>query len=338
MATRLTKATARKMIQRYQQELNSLFEEQEMSKGGRLSSRGKHQYGDRIGREKELQGMYSVSSKGLPLSEYQAPTVRQGKSYPGVNTKELAPMGSLLPEGVQKPGSYYPESTDGFGGGKDLAYDMQLMSPIFYNLMRGFSGTKDFDPEHFYNPYTSDILSDADRAVGTMKKRRYDYLPELQRNLASERTVARDLGRTATSTGQYLSNRGSLFSSRLRADSEVLSRAQNVNNQYLAELANAYMGRASLLGGLGESRSALKYTLFQDELAAQARQGDYYGQASTDLSKLAQVRRRMKMEKERDEELLAIYPDMFKAMMEFSPAMRDYVEKYTKDNYGNKDN
>ncbi len=101
------------------------------------------------------------------------------------------------------------------------------LTPIMSNLFTGSPETVDA----VYNPYATSITN-------TMRRRRYDVTPELE-SIRRNRAVSNyNANQFNTNTGANLAYRLQSAVNADRATADALTRASNINNQYLGDYAN----------------------------------------------------------------------------------------------------
>ncbi len=280
--TPLTKKTAKMMLDKVQSQYDQLMQRQESMKG-QQSQTQQFPYG------------------GMPLMQngrvVQYADGGLNKISPiipsGYNNPQLAPMN--IPYSVPPP-IREGISLDKLG---DIGNAIGSIAPIAYNLGQGLFGkTKQLNPSDYRNPYTNQINS-------LMANRRYDISPELETNRQATAQYYQNLRQAAPSQSRYLAGLQSGQISSQRANQDVYSKVNNVNNQYKAE-------QAGMLQGLGQQEVNTKLGVEDINTRTQAIKNQYLPTALSQLQQLTQIRQLMKGQKKQDKQKLAIAKEMFK--------------------------
>lgn len=169
-----------------------------------------------------------------------------------------------------------------------------IYAPVAYNLIQGLH--KPEVEDKVTNPYASSARS-------AMRNRRYDPSAELERNRVNQRIYNRNLRQAAPSQAQLLGGLGAGSAAKMRADQEVLSRKQNVDNQYLGE-------QARLDAQLGESQAGRNFQTQQFNSANRAARRNYIGTGLSQLQQGIQTSRLRQSMEQRDRERLNLLPDI----------------------------
>lgn len=276
--TPLAKKTAKMMLDKVQDQYDALMQRQESLK------------------------QYPMG--GMPLMEngrvsQQYPDGGLLQSLPGLAVNytgqpKLAEMSSYSPQQMQPTGSGFDYSKVG-----DIANTIGALAPIGYNLAKGLFGkAQKLNATDYQNPYTRKVTS-------LMANRKYDVTPELEANSNATAQYYNTLRQAAPSQGRYLAGLQSGQIAKQRADQEVYSRANNVNNQYRIEEANT-------LSGLGQQEAATKWNVQDFNTRAQAAQNAYLPTALSQIQQVAQTNQQTKNQKLRDKQRLALSKEMYK--------------------------
>lgn len=139
----------------------------------------------------------------------------------------------------------YSNGSQSSGNGlnlKGIAGTIGEYAPIAYNILTGLKKPKQLDAEQFQNPYESSSL-------GLLKNMKYDPNAELTSNRNELATYNRSVRGLGLSGGQVASNLAAGSINKMRADSDALTRANRINNEYAGQYANA-------LGQFGQQRAS----------------------------------------------------------------------------------
>lgn len=308
MATLIDKYSIEKMIDRYQKELDQLFVEQESLKvKSRPFKKLKAKGGIKVPDPNKF--IWDASKRGLnPLELINGQVVKtMGLSKDNYGLAPGPTMPTAEPSFWDKASAKF-ENTDWGNVGNTAT---QLASPV-YNIMKGLSKPVKTQPK--YNPYNDYIRS-------LMRDRRFNINPLLNQNLVGQAVTNRNITNVARSSGALLGNLGAAQNYRMADDMSAWAQKNNMDNEYLAQ-------EAQMNYGLGRDISQMAWETQISNQQARAARNQFMGQGLLDLGNFAQVQQRMGNERLRDEQLLKIYPDMFKSMINFMPGMQDILNQY----------
>lgn len=173
------------------------------------------------------------------------------------------------------------------------------IAPIAFNIAQGLFGKPQrLNASDFYNPQQAE-------ATRLMSNRRVNVNPELEANRVAQLNYTRALRQGAPSQSQYLGNIQNSQIARSRADAEVYSKAQNMNNAYMGEEAQM---RANL--GSQQAQTKLGIQDINDKNLAARRA--YLPTALTQMQQYAQNARMTKNLQNRDKQLMDIYKQVYR--------------------------
>lgn len=316
MATNVNKNSARLMINRLRGRLDDLFEEQEQLKANKKSKVKKNKI---VPKAQEGGDDWSPSMKWNRSTAMTRPFNMDDTLGSDV-TNTLADMSGATDrrtksagEWKSSGGSFLDKLGDTDWG--NIGLGIAGLAPVGYNIGRGLTKPTQFDSEDFYNPYRGEIRS-------AMRDRKFDIDPILQGNLASYKSGMGNLRNASTSSGQYLSNLGTLSAGKQRADAAAYGQKSNVENQYLADQAKVDLS-------LGQSMGETDYrTALTNEQLRAARE-NMVGQGFSGLSQWAQMQQAMENEKSRDKDLAGVLADTLgPANEKFAPLVMQMLKNY----------
>jgi len=310
MATLIEKNTARLMLRKLQAQLDGLYQEQEASKQtSALAEQMK--CGGKVKRKKMFGG-------GTPNTHKRQPIIAGLSKTPTTNT--LSPM-------TPNPNAYQNTKGDwksGFTGwerllgkgsqaldwGKDnagnMAYNAAALAPTIYNTIQGMRKPDLMDPKDFYNPY-------ANKAMGLMANRRVNIDPQLNANKAGQANYNRNvIDASGGSRSKVLGNLGAGLNQRMAGDATAYAQKQNMDLGYMGE-------EAQFMYGAGQDMANVNFGVAGMNQEAEAARRGYLGQAASDLSGFAQTNRLMNNQKDRDQQLRELLPDIFGKVADFMP-------------------
>ena len=311
MATRIQKQTAQRMIEKLQGELNSLFEHQEMGKGGRMArkycSGGKMRKpkawgGLQMGLSSALQSIpKGVQSKGIgDLISGLTGGVQQGMTqsqplprfdYATSGSGNNLTFGSRLKNFFNRPG------VQGFGRGLgELGYQAGSFAPALYNLGMGLQPAEQINYRDYRNP-------EYNRAVSLMANRRYDPSSELGAVEEADAVYRQGLRNLPQSTGALQNRLASAATRRYKGRADVFTRAQNINQGYRGE-------EAQFRAGLGAQDAAMRFNVDDVNARNRAAKRNYLGESMTNLQQVAMQNRLMRNQRQRDDRLFQLAQSM----------------------------
>jgi len=213
------------------------------------------------------------------------------------NTNYSTGIAPITPGYQQKGNDYTPPPSDNNFG--DIASTIGALAPVAYNLGQGlFGNAQQLNPNSFQNPYNSQVKS-------LMANRRYNVDPELESNKLATAQYYQNLKQGAPSQSRYLAGLQSGQIANQRANQDVYSKANNMNNQYKGEEAQS-------LSNMGDREAATKMQIQDINSRSQASQRNYIPTALSQLSQFSQVQKQMSGEKKLDKQRLAIAKEMYK--------------------------
>jgi len=319
MATRIQKQTAQRMIDKLNKQLDDLFEEQEMSKGGRVGR--KCARGCNLRRPKAQFGAALTGGLSQALSTH--PTLGVTPGTEGV----LSNLISGLTGGIGNLGSNIlgTEDISGQGHGQghyksrigrflgsplagkigkglgEIGYMGAAYAPAMYNLIQGLRPADQLSYADYRNP-------EYNRAVSLMAGRRYDPREELaaaEEADAVYRQALRNIG--AQSAGTLANRLAGASTRRLRNRASALSRAQRENLGLRGE-------EAKFRAGLGAEDVGTRFAIEDINARTRAARRRYMSEAMSNLSNIAQTNRLtnrlMRNQRLRDERLYELAKSM----------------------------
>jgi hypothetical protein len=314
--TPIAKKTAKMMLDKVEQKYSQLMQQQEAEKG-HLQGQG-----STIPLQPEHYTKEELSSNQGRISDYngadiQSPRDNRGFAQGGTIRNPQYAKGTKGTEGIDEvmnniesnvkfdpnrinPETGYDESSNVYHYTPQLANQpknpskslhlnsisnslnsISTYAPIAYNIGEGLFGiTKNTNPSQFYNPYEGAALSE-------MNNRKYDVSPELEANKVSTANYYKNLRQSGANAGQYA---GALQAGQIaeqRANADVYSKANNMNNEYRGQYAG-------MLENAGQQRANTNYQtemLNEENMDAQNR---YIPTALSQLQQAGQVNTQMK--------------------------------------------
>lgn len=148
------------------------------------------------------------------------------------------------------------------------------LAPIGYNLYRGLQKPTTLKQEDYQNPYENKVRD-------LYANRKIDMTP-IENEIRDTYSIGlSNIGKGTKSSGQVLSGKSALFASRMNALAKAKLAAQQANNQYRGEEANA-------LSGLGDRYAARKLGITDINMRSRAARNAFLGQAASDISQYSQ--------------------------------------------------
>lgn len=170
------------------------------------------------------------------------------------------------------------------------------LAPVAYNIGQGLSRPTTFNERDFINPY-------ATSSQRLMRNRRYNIQPELEANASNAAAYNRRLRELGLSRGQIVGGLQAGNVAKTRSDAEVLARAQNINNQYLAE-------QAQFDYGVGSDMINRRFQLRDYNLRNEAARKNYMAAGLSQLSQYSQTQQLQKNQALRDQQRLNLLPSL----------------------------
>jgi len=283
------------------------------------------------------QSSVNTSGFGMPndysfgMSDPYDPTA---KFAPELNTSGADPLGGIDPRVAgMKHNRFTPYDVNPSGSksgnvteGNEFDYmgaanTLGSLASTAYNISQGLKPADEVRESQFRNPY-------AEGARNLMRRRKYDVSPELERsalNAATSRRYAREMG---LSRGQQLGASQAAAIGQRRGEAQTFSRAQQINNQYLAQQAAMDYRVGS---DISRNRFAVEDINERERAARRAYMAQGYGQ----LGQYSQSQQLMRNQALRDEQRMALIPSLVQNFT-FDPDAGDWVhnktgKKYTQD-------
>lgn len=271
--TEIAKRTAKMMLDRVQKEYEALFQQQEAEKGY-------HQMPD---------GSMMADSE----MQYAAEGTRIKPKYSDTPYQIANPYDIPAYKSTDWSANNMPSNSQGFGSNLgSIAGAIGEYAPIAYNLISGLQKPKQYTKEEFQNPYE-------EASLNILRNNRYSPNAALMSNknqgMAYNKSV-RDLG---LSGGQLAANLAVGSINRMRADSEAMERANQINSGY----ANQY---ASALGSFGQQRASTNMTTEDLNTREKAAREAALQAGLSQLSQATQAGMLRKNTKARDAQKLAL--------------------------------
>lgn len=188
------------------------------------------------------------------------------------------------------------EREDNSGIVSRVASSLASLAPIISNLYAS--------PEYqdtIYNPYASTVAN-------IMRRRRYNIDPairDIERNRAINNYNASQIN---TGTGADMAFRLQNAANTNRAIADIRAQESNINNQYLADYANA-------LDSLGRQWANETIRVNEANMANRAQARNIRRAGLSGLSQWAQNRELMRNQRERDNALLALYDPFIESVI-----------------------
>lgn len=226
-----------------------------------------------------------LSSNPTPISGI-IPTTYPEEGLQGINIPTIPGISTQQP--INQP-------AQNFNIGNALS-SVTSLAPVAFNIAQGLGDPTQLDPRDYYNPYEADIRS-------TFRNRRYNVQPELEANRLAQATYFRNLREAAPSQAQFLGGLQAGAISKSRADAAAIARQQNINNQLLAEQAQADIA-------LGDRRAQTRLGIDQFNLQSEAAGRGFLGTGLSQLSQFAQNRQLMNNQILRDAQRLNLLDDL----------------------------
>jgi hypothetical protein len=285
--TPLAKKTAKMMLDKVQGKYDQLMQRQEAMK---QSQDQQQMYANG--------GMVQKYANGTPL--YGTSEQSYSNPYPlytdNTQTYNIDPRGQ---QASANTSTIPQQQSTNWGSTIGNALETAgTFAPIAYNLYQGLKGKANtLNASNYYNPYSSQVKS-------LMANRRYDVSPELEANKQASADYYQNLRQGAPSQSRYLAGLQTGQIARQRADQDVYSKKQNVDNQYMAEQAQS-------LTGLGNQEAATNLNIEDINARRTAAQRQYLPTALSQLQQAAFVGKNTKNQKLRDKQRIALAKDMY---------------------------
>ena len=350
MSDKIAKTTARLMLQKINKQLDDLFAEQESKKPIKTS---KYKCGGTIKKKMQFGGFTDLINQAFDYATSQLSTMPSTLGTTGYDFTQLAPSYtnndlplvsatqpaklSTMPSTLGTTGYDFTQLAPSYtnndlplvsatqpanwleGGLRNInfgniALNAAALAPVAYNVAMGLHKPRQINSRDFYNPY-------AGKVENLMANRRYNIQPVLERNMASENALRRNLTNIAASPGQLSSNLLGASAARMRADAAAYAQKSNIENQYRGEEANT-------LNALGRQMSSTDIWAENANQQALARQRAYMGAGAGQLSQWAQMQQLMGNQRLRDQQMASMLPDVFSNIMRFSPELMNIVRSF----------
>lgn len=283
--TPIAARTSQRMLKKVQREYDNLMAQQKSvpgskyAKGGKIpkyASPTKENNWMTVQNESDqdlMPWMTDVTGYGVNSRPLQSRTLEQGLGVnPPTVDQEFQRVNATPTNNV----STTPEEQTGNYG--ELLGTAATYAPIAYNAFQGIFGRpQTLDAEDYQNPYEAGVRE-------LMSNRRFNVDPLLEQNRIASRIANRNLRDAGLGQGRFASNVAATQAARMRADSSVLAKKQNIDNQYRAE-------EASTLGNLGQVRADRRLAIKDVNDRNRAAQRRYLPTALSQLQQAAQVNR-----------------------------------------------
>ena len=204
--------------------------------------------------------------------------------------------------GASGPTQTASQAAAGIGGvvakGASMATGLGMaaqLAPVVFNMIKGLQKPERTRPN--YNPYESSARS-------LMANRRFNVDPMLNSNRNAQAVANRNIRNTAGSRGEMMANFGAAQNYRMAGDASAWSQKNNMDNEYMGQ-------QAQMDAQLGQQRAQMDWNVQNANAQNKAAQQQFLGQGFSDLGQFGQVQQQMSNQKERDKQLLGLYPDMF---------------------------
>jgi hypothetical protein len=227
------------------------------------------------------------AQEGMELIEPRSGYIEQPYYNPPLPMTEG--LTNYLNEAPNVPSSGFNMSDIPFN---DIFTTAATLAPIAYNIGQGLQKPVQLNARDFQNPYAEDIRS-------TLKNRKFNINPVLERNRLAQSTYNYGLRQVAPSKGRYLANLQAGQIARQRADAEAIAQKQNVENQYLRDQALFDMY-------LGKDIASTNYNIADVNLRNEAAKRRLLGAGLSGLQQYAQQRQLMRNMSDRDKERLSL--------------------------------
>lgn len=318
MATSIDKRSIQLMIDRYQRELDGLFNEQEAikatklerkyAKGGKVKAAG----GFEVPGAFELWQTLNYGNR-TPVQPVDTAHLSNSTTNPYLQATVASNDRSL--QGTSNPYTPGMQSNNWWGDVKDWGKEnvnlnsIATMTPVLYNTFMGLQKPKQFNAKDFYNPYANQVAS-------LMRNRRVNVQPQLDASLDAQRIANYNAGRVgAGGMGNIQGNFAAIANNAMRTRAGIMANKENMDLGYKGEEAQTMNAR-----GLHESGVDFNIADYNERSKASRR--NYLGTAAGQLSQLAQVNKQMSGQLERDQMLAKLYPDMF-SVSRYMPSIEE---------------
>ena len=179
-----------------------------------------------------------------------------------------------------------PFAKDKFDWGNALG-TVGEMAPMLYNLGQGLFGKRDkLRANDYANPYEGQINS-------LMANRKYNIDPELAANESAFRTTGANMRNLGGSRGQVMSNLTGAQNTKQFGDMSAYAQKKNMENQYAGEYAQT-------LYPMGRDRAMTKMMVDESNAMTDASGRNMIGAGMTGLQQYLLTRRQMKNQATRD--------------------------------------
>lgn len=297
------------MIDRYQRELDKLFEEQEAGKKAKYAKGGRVKAWDGLTvdgpDDPTLEGDYSIKT---PLD-----------IYGGTMEPWLIRGAQQMPEGVlnfwDKAQLLGKNVTNDLkeNGGKYAGY-AAAASPILYNIGMGLNRPRNLNPREFYNPYANQVAS-------LMRDRRINVQPQLDAILDAQHIANYNAARVgAGGIGNIQGNYAAIANNAMRNRAGVLANKQNMDLGYKGE-------EAQMFNREGLHRAGINFNIKDWNEQALANKYNYFAKATEQANMLAQMQMLMGNQARQSEQLAGLYPDMF-SVSRYMPGVQEILNNY----------
>ena len=322
MATRIQKSTAERMIAKLQGQLDSLFQHQEMGKGGTMGKQGaipKAPYGMQLGNA--LGNMFNMAPKGLGFNPLAGQSIGYNTAALGLLSNQTGNPGTPLGQGLLNSGSnaanYSPFVSKGnkaFGAtkvgqflgvgnggfGNALQAGTQ-MAPFMYNAYQGMQPPEQYNYQDFRNPEYGSSKAAYDKASRLGANLRHDPGQELEAAEQANAVYQQGLQNLPTSIGGLQQRKASAATKLFDQRSGIFRNAKNQNNQYRLAQAGIEQGKAGFLANLGGSEARMKLGIADINSRNVAAQQDFQGAAATNLQQYSLMQQLMKNQQQNDD-------------------------------------
>lgn len=182
--------------------------------------------------EKGIQPKYKALDDGgnvLDTLEVTAPRTRTG-AWIDPNSLSTLDLNPQLTAPTPTYGGMPSESRNYGTILNNIGATADALLPGLVNTFAGLGSAEVETPN--YNPYGSSVLKN-------LAGRRYNVEPAIRANARSRATGNYNAGRVSPNTGADLALRSQLAASEYAANADIYAQKQNMDNQYIADLANA---------------------------------------------------------------------------------------------------
>jgi hypothetical protein len=234
----------------------------------------------------------------------------------GQSTGPIAPQGINNPYATGFRGSTdYSQTDKKDGKGWDVLSSIGSLAGAGVNLAMALKkrdtgvNQKGWDALSRMRQMNSRAMQMNNQAIAN-RPQRYDVGPAREEINTAYNTAGYNLRNAGASPGSYQANMGALMTGKNMATDKLLAYQQNMEDQYRIGTSDAMMRNSDAMRQSAAQEGTLGYYLSeadkQRQMGADAAGRSYWGQFDSDISNWSQMQQKMRGERGRDEELLAL--------------------------------